>query len=335
MLKIAILGASGFTGFECIRLLQAHPDVAITHLFTLRESKSDINRYITGIKSIPQACEVFDPKQSYDIDCLIIALPHTCVFPLMPMMIQQSYKIIDLSADFRLKASQRYNMYYDIDHTCQELLLESVYGLNEFYADAIKTSKLVANPGCYAIATILALKPLTDQNLINHVVVDAKSGVSGAGKALQDTFLYANANEHISAYKTNKHRHMAEFEENCECSMIFSPHLVPMNRGILVSAYIQLNKKQTIDSIARYYQEAYENAPCVRLFIQEKQPSTQDVVGSNMANITISQVSETEAIIVSTIDNLIKGAGGNAIQSMNLMFGLAETAGLPLVAQRV
>ncbi|MAQ63895.1 MAG: N-acetyl-gamma-glutamyl-phosphate reductase [Actinobacteria bacterium] len=335
MLKVAILGASGFTGFECVRLLQFHPDVTITHLFALRESDTDIHRYLGESNSIPKTCDVFEPTQSYEIDCLIIALPHTHVHPIMADIIKQSYKIIDLSADFRLQSEQRYKTHYQNDHSCKDILNNAVYGLNEFYSDKIKTSQLVANPGCYAIATILSLKPLTDQNLIKHAVIDAKSGVSGAGKALKENFLYANANEHLSAYQTNQHRHMAEFEENCPCPMIFSPHLVPMNRGILVSSYIELNNKQTIDSIAKCYQSAYEYAPCVSISIQKTLPSTQDVVGSNMANITINQVSDNHAIIITVIDNLIKGAGGNAIQSMNLMFGLSETAGLPLVAQRV
>ena len=335
MLKVAILGASGFTGFECLRLLQRHADVSLTHLFSLRQSETDISRYLEGLNTIPKHCEVFDPQKAYDIDCLIIALPHTHVHPIMSDMIKHSYKIIDLSADFRLQSEQRYKTYYKTDHTCKELLSDAVYGLNEFYSDSIKSSQLVANPGCYALATMLSLKPLTDQNLIKHAVIDAKSGVSGAGKALKDNFLYANVNEHISAYQTNQHRHMAELEENCSCPMIFSPHLVPMSRGILVSSYIELSRKQSFDCIANYYQSAYQQAPCVSISIQKTWPSTQDVVGSNMANITLNQVSDTHAIIITVIDNLIKGAGGNAIQSMNLMFGLNETTGLPLVAQRV
>ncbi|MBI60343.1 N-acetyl-gamma-glutamyl-phosphate reductase [bacterium] len=334
MLKVAILGASGFTGFECIRLLQAHPNVVITHLFSLREPSSDINTYI-NTDSIPNNVEMFNPQTPYDIDCLIIALPHTHVFPIMPELIAHSYKIIDLSADFRLTDGNRYDMHYHNTHTCKDILDDSVYGLNEFYGTDIKKATLVANPGCYAIATILALKPLTDKSLINHVTIDAKSGVSGAGKAMQDRFLYANANEHLSAYQVNSHRHMAEFEENCPCSLTFTPHLVPMNRGILIAAYIDLTQIQVMDSLFELYQSHYESAPFVTIEANASYPSTQAVVGSNMVKISICQVNETRAIVMSTIDNLIKGAAGNAIQSMNLMFGFSETLGLPLVAQRV
>ena len=335
MLNVAILGASGFTGFECIRLLQHHSDVVISHLFSLRDTNESLVNFTGNNVSFNTTIEHFDPLKNYDIDCLLIALPHTIVHEFMPELIKHTYRIIDLSADFRLNSSDRYRLYYGMDHACESLLSEAVYGLNEYYATKIAQADLVANPGCYAIATILGLKPLTDLGMINHVVVDAKSGVSGAGKALKESNLYANANEHISAYNTNKHRHMAEFEENCPCSMIFSPHLVPMNRGILVSAYLQLSSNQTKESLEQIFQTCYENAPFVSISSTNTTPSTQDVIGTNRATISLLNVEKSQAIITVAIDNLIKGAAGNAIQTMNVMFGLPEVSGLPLIAQRV
>ena len=335
MIRVGIVGASGYTGVECVRLLQHHPNVEITALFANRSAGKSTETFFGNVSTLPNIFEEFNPKHPYDIDCLFLALPHTTVHPIMDDMMQHDYKIIDLSADFRLNSAKRYTTYYNQDHLSEQYLTKAVYGIPEYYSRDIESASLVANPGCYAISTILALKPLTDNNIIKQVIVDAKSGVSGAGKTLNESFLYCEANEHLSAYKTNKHRHMAEFEEQCKCPILFSPHLVPMNRGILATCYIETNSTQTVESVRSIYQSQYKNMPFIRTHTNNFKPSTQSVVGSNICDISILDVTKTHIVVTSAIDNLIKGAAGNAIQNLNIMFGQPQDRGLPAIAQRV
>tara|TARA_B100001989_G_scaffold112887_1_gene79177 strand:- start:280 stop:1287 length:1008 start_codon:yes stop_codon:yes gene_type:complete len=335
MIRVAILGASGYTGLECIRLLQNHQSVTITHLFANKNANKPTKEFIDS-PNLPQYFEKFDAKLLKSIDCLFIALPHTTVHPLMDDILAYDIKVIDLSADFRLNSAADYLTYYKQQHLAEHYLQSAVYGCPEYFKDQIAASRLVANPGCYAIASILAMKPLTDQALVKHVTIDAKSGVSGAGRSLSEDLLYCEVNEHIRAYSTNTHRHMAECAQLCDdVSLHFSPHLIPMSRGILASCYMSLTKEQTLQQIETYYTKAYETASFVRLLSTSAQPTTQNVVGTNRCQLIIKQLSKTDIVVFSAIDNLIKGAAGNAIQNMNIMFKLPEDTALPTIAQRI
>ena len=208
MIRVGILGASGYTGGECVRLLQHHPNVTITHLFANRSAgQPTVDSFYSN--QLPQQFKTFDTASLKDIDCLLIALPHTTVHPLMKDILKHNVKVVDLSADFRLKSALTYSNYYGQAHEAESLLAQSVYGCPEFYETEIKQSQLVANPGCYAISCILALKPLADKQWLTHATIDAKSGVSGAGKKVAEPYIYCEVNDHVSAYSTNTHRHMA------------------------------------------------------------------------------------------------------------------------------
>ena len=335
MITIAVLGASGYSGSECVRLLQHHQHINIKHLFADRCAGQSTRSFFGIHNDLPDQFEKFEPKTDYHIDCLIIALPHKTVHKIMADIARKSYKVIDLSADFRLKSVDLYHKTYDDTHQCPSLLAETVYGIAEYNKNKIKQASLVANPGCYAISSILALKPLANESLIHDVIIDAKSGVSGAGKCIEEPFIYCEINEHTRAYKTNDHRHMAEINQECDTDIIFSPHLIPMNRGILTSCYISLSKEMTQDDTYALYSQFYKEEPFVTIQTSEDQPTTQAVLGTNMCLISIKRLTETKWVVFSAIDNLIKGSAGNAIQLINIMFDLPEKAGLPTIPQRI
>jgi len=334
MIRVAVGGASGYTGSECVRLLHAHPQVEIVSLFAQKNAGASTAPYFYGQAGIPTTFDTFDPACSYDIDCLFLALPHTAVHPMMDEMAKHPYKIIDLSADFRLSSAEMYHTYYDQSHQAPSFLKHVVYGCVEYYKHDIAQAKWVANPGCNALAVILALKPLTEAGLVKQAVVDAKCGVTGAGKTVSEALLFSEVNEQCTAYKTHAHRHVAEFNEQCPCPLIFSPHLVPMQRGILASCYIETTASQTVASLMTHYETAYSQAPFIRVQ-QNKQASTRHVERSNMCELTVACVTPTHAIVFSAIDNLLKGAAGNAIEVFNVMFSLEQPTGLPQLPERV
>lgn len=332
MIRVGIVGATGYTGLECIRLLLQHPYVSIDYLFTSKQF-SDFPDYLANKKSLPDCLTYFDPKSVPELDCLFLAVPHGTVHSIMKDLETSSCKIVDLSADFRLHSADLFEQYYNQVHDYPELLNKVPYGLPELYTASIKQANIVANPGCYATASILALYPLKDR--IVSAIVDAKSGVTGAGKKVSELTHYCEVNDHVSSYSTNVHRHQVELREHCHDRIVFSPHLVPMSRGIICSCYITTNKELTYDDVVGLYENAYKNASFVRVHKTGHKVTTQDSVGSNMCDITISSVTKDLIIVFSTIDNLIKGAAGQAIQNMNIMFDLDETLGLPMCETRI
>jgi N-acetyl-gamma-glutamyl-phosphate reductase len=335
MIRVGIVGASGYTGQECVRLLSAHPQVTIAHVFANRLANSSTADYFNNKPDIPCTFEQFNPTQSYDIECLILAVPHTQAHPIMSAICVHSYKVIDLSADFRLNSSETYNATYNQEHSCKNLISKFVYGVPEIHFHAIKQASYIANPGCFAIASILALFPLTSNEGVANVIIDAKTGVSGAGKTLDESLLYCEVNEQVRAYKTNKHRHGVEIKQECGLNVLFSPHLVPMQRGILASCYVTCNKHISKSDIVNLYKNSYKNQPFISIKENNIMPSTKAVVRSNMCELSITQVENNQFVIFSAIDNLIKGSAGNAIQCLNIMFNLDQEMGIPKIAERI
>lgn len=335
MIRVGIVGASGYTGQECVRLLATHPDCEIVSLFANTLAGTSTHTLFNQEQNIPTTFEKFDSKKNYEIDCLFLAVPHTTVHPLMNDISKHSYKVIDLSADFRLSSEDSYNMTYNQHHESAHLLENFVYGIPELYYDRIKSAHYVSNPGCFAIASILALFPLASKNLINNAIIDAKTGVSGAGKTVIDNLLYCEVNEQIRAYKTNKHRHSVEIRQACGIDVLFSPHLVPMQRGILASCYITCTSTLTKNECLNLYQSCYLNQPFILIQEDNPMPSTKNVVRSNSCELSIVETHGNSFVIFSAIDNLVKGSAGNAIQCMNIMFGLNQKLGIAKIAERI
>ena len=330
MLNVGIAGASGYTGIQLCELLQNHPEVTIQSIYANKNAGklfSEVAPHFVGLETL--TFEVLDPQASYShLDVLFLALPHATSHAFLGTIIENNPKlsIIDLSADFRLSDSESFSRYYGVDHQSSTLLDQVVYGLPEYNRESLKVSKYAAIPGCYATTCILGLKPLVDVGLISgRVIIDAKSGVSGAGKTVNESLLFCEVNESFSAYKSGAHRHQAEFDMMFpNDSILFSPHLIPQNRGILASIYIDNPNSYTQDEIVNVYESAYHNEPFIRL-VDTDSPSTRFAVGSNYCAITPKVIDNGQTIaIFSATDNLIKGAAGQAVQVFNIMHGFEE-----------
>ncbi|MHB8184145.1 MAG: N-acetyl-gamma-glutamyl-phosphate reductase, partial [Candidatus Desulforudaceae bacterium] len=270
-------------------------------------------------------------------DVLFTALPHGHSMDVAREVLKKGKKLVDLGADFRIREARIYEQWYGVDHTAPELLNQAVYGLPEIYRDAVRETSLVANPGCYPTASILALAPLLRRGLVytDSIIVDAKSGVSGAGRSFSLKGHFAETNENFQAYNVASHRHTPEIEQELsllageELLINFTPHLVPMTRGILATVYVNLKKYYDREELYTIFAEFYRDEPFVRLLPPGVLPQTKAVAGSNHCDIGIVSDSRTNrAIILSAIDNLVKGASGQAIQNMNLMLGIDETTAL-------
>ena len=342
MIKAGIIGATGYAGEQLAWLLYKHPKVSVE--FYSSHNYADIpyneiyNNYYGFIESICVNMETAISKLS-NINVLFIALPHGKAFDITRKALSLGVKVIDLGADFRLKSKKVYEDWYEIKHESAVLLENAVYGLTELNREAIKKCNLLANPGCYPTATILALTPLLKNNLIdiNSIIVDAKSGVSGAGRSASIGSLFTECNESIKAYAVASHRHTPEIEQELSkvssgnVIITFTPHLVPMNRGILSTCYGTLNNDLTTEELIDLYREFYKDDYFIKIL--NGLPETRWVRGSNLCHIGIKVDKRTKrVIIVSAIDNLIKGAAGQAVQNMNIMFGLEETLGLDIIA---
>ena len=342
MIKAGIIGATGYAGEQLAWLLYKHPKVNVE--FYSSHNYADIpyneiyNNYYGFIESICVNMETAISKLS-NINVLFIALPHGKAFDITQKALSLGVKVIDLGADYRLKSKEVYEEWYGVKHESAELLENAVYGLTELNREAIKKCNLLANPGCYPTATILALTPLLKNNLIdiNSIIVDAKSGVSGAGRAASIGSLFTECNESIKAYAVASHRHTPEIEQELSkvssgnVIITFTPHLVPMNRGILSTCYGTLNSDLTTEELIDLYRAFYKEDYFIKIL--NALPETRWVRGSNLCHIGIKVDKRTKrVIIVSAIDNLIKGAAGQAVQNMNIMFGLEETLGLDIIA---
>jgi len=332
-MRAAIIGATGYTGLELIRILSRHPEVEITALTSERYVGQRYDQVYPAVGAI--ARRVLEPLNADAIadraDVIFTAVPHKEAMQVVPAFIKKKKKVIDLSADFRLTDKATYEKWYDA-HTAPELLAKAVYGLPEINRKKIKKAQLVANPGCYPTSIILPLTPLLKDDLIDTgaIIADSKSGVSGAGRSLKTGSLFCEASESFKAYGILKHRHQPEIDEQLSglcgkpVSITFSPHLLPMNRGMLSTIYVTLKRPMSSSAVQNLLTGHYKNEPFVRILPEGTLPQTGWVRGSNYCDIGFA-LSGRRLVLVSVIDNLVKGASGQAVQNMNIMMGLRET----------
>lgn len=338
MIRVAIAGASGYTGFELIRLLGAHPEVELTTISSRGYEGSRLDDVYPALRGhcnlVFQAPE--PDTLASQADLVFTALPHQAAMELVPDLLAREVKVVDLSADYRLRDAEVYGAWYQ-PHQNPELLAEAVYGLPELYRERIAAARLVANPGCYPTSVILALAPMLVGGLImpESVIADSKSGVTGAGRGLAVTSHYCEVNDGFKAYKVTEHRHTPEIEQELSrlagrsIQVTFTPHLVPMSRGILSTVYATLAAGATREAIDQAYAGFYRQAPFVRLCGSGTLPTTLQVRGSNYCDLGWRVDNRTgRLIVISVIDNLTRGASGQAICNMNLMNGWPETWGL-------
>ena len=344
MVKVGIIGATGYAGNELVRLLLGHKDVEIVWLGSrsyIDQKYSDVYRNM--FKLVDARCMDDNMEQLADeVDVIFTATPQGLCASLVNDEILSKVKIIDLSADFRLKNVDIYEKWYKLEHKSPQYIDEAVYGLCEINRDKVNNNtRIIANPGCYTTTSILTLYPLVKEGIINPdtIIIDAKSGTSGAGRGAKVANLFCEVNESMKAYGVGTHRHTPEIEEQLgyacgrdDLKLIFTPHLVPMNRGILVTAYASLTKDVTYEEVKAAYDACYENETFVRVLDKDVCPQTKWVEGSNYVDINFVIDERTGRIIMmGALDNLVKGAAGQAVQNMNLLFGLPESEGLELV----
>lgn len=346
MIKVGIVGGTGYTGVECIRLLLGHPEVSI-HAVTSRgeagRSVSEVFPSMRGCLDIPfQAPE---HEVLAECDVVFFATPNGTAMRQTPALLEAGVKVIDLAADFRLRDAEVWAQWYGEPHACPELLEEAVYGLPELNRTAISQARLVANPGCYPTATTLGFLPLIESGLIAEqtLIADCKSGVTGAGRQAALRLNYSEVNESFSAYGASGHRHHPEISQNLASiaqlseqpapGLVFTPHLVPMQRGIHATLYAKPSKTLPLAELQTLFEARYADEPAVDVLPTGQHPLTASVRGINVCRIALHYAADAEhVVILSVIDNLVKGAAGQALQNMNLMFGFDERAGLQAAA---
>lgn len=331
MLKVGIIGATGYTGGELARLLCNHPNMDL-EVMTSRgkagEEVSSVHGYLEGFVDL-EFQESIGPDD--DLDLVFLATPHGASMEHVPKLMDMGVKVVDLSGDYRLGDAQVYSEWYGKEHTDQKNLANAAYGIPELFRDEIAGAQLVANPGCYPTASILALAPLFSGGLVSgDVIIDAKSGTSGAGASPSARTHHPVCGESVLAYNTGKHRHQPEIDITLHRlgpggGVFFSPHLVPFIRGILVSCYLDIKEKSDQASVLNAYQEFYEGERFVKV---TDEASIRDVVGSNRCQIAPVVMGPGKVAVFASIDNLVKGASGQAIQCANLMSGLPEHTGI-------
>ena len=340
--KIAIVGASGYSGEVLVQLLLNHPQaelVAVTSRQNTGQTLAQVFPKFT-VHPASQAIRFTEPNAEVvakQADIVFLALPHGVAAEYAVPLLNAGSVVIDLSADFRLKSAETYKEFYAHEHPAADLLKKSVYGLPEIHRDAIKKSLLIASPGCYPTSILLPTIPLLQSGLVktSGIIADSMSGVSGAGRKVEQDYLFCECNESVRPYGVPKHRHLSEIEEQLSLAartpivMQFTPHLIPVNRGILTTLYFEPTRELSEQKIADCYKKAYGQEPFVRLLEGKSLPDTKNVVGTNAIEIAWRLDPRTGRLIVmSAIDNLVKGASGQAVQSMNIICGFPETAGL-------
>ena len=343
MVKVGIIGATGYAGNELVRILLGHKDVEIVWLGSrsyIDQNYSDVYRNM--FKLVDAKCMDDNMEQlANEVDVIFTATPQGLCASLVNDDILSKVKIIDLSADFRLKNVDIYEKWYKLEHKSPQYIDEAVYGLCEINRDKVtKDTRIIANPGCYTTTSILTLYPLVKEGIINSdtIIIDAKSGTSGAGRGAKVANLFCEVNESMKAYGVGTHRHTPEIEEQLgyacgrdDLKLIFTPHLVPMNRGILVTAYANLAKDVTYEDVKAAYDKYYDKEYFVRVLPKDVCPETRWVEGSNFVDIGFKIEPRTNRIIaMGALDNLVKGAAGQAVQNMNLLFGFDENEGLKM-----
>lgn len=343
MVKVGIIGATGYAGNELVRILLGHKDVEIVWLGSrsyIDQNYSDVYRNM--FKLVDAKCMDDNMDQlANEVDVIFTATPQGLCASLVNDEILSKVKIIDLSADFRLKDVDIYEKWYKLEHKAPQYIDEAVYGLCEINRDKVnKDTRIIANPGCYTTTSILTLYPLVKEGIINPdtIIIDAKSGTSGAGRGAKVANLFCEVNESMKAYGVGTHRHTPEIEEQLgyacgrdDLKLIFTSHLVPMNRGILVTAYANLAKDVTYEDVKAAYDKYYDKEYFVRVLPKDVCPETRWVEGSNFVDIGFKIEPRTNRIIaMGALDNLVKGAAGQAVQNMNLLFGFEENEGLKI-----
>lgn len=336
MTRIAIIGGSGYTALELIKILLRHPAAEIVAVTTRQEDLpmvAELHPSLTG--RIQLRTEPFDADKlvARGVECAFGCLPHGVSMSTLPALLDRGLRVIDLSADYRLRDPNVYAQWYGHSHLDLAYLAQAVYGLPELYAEEIATAQLIANPGCYPQSAILGLAPLVAGNHINlnDIVVDSKSGVSGAGRSLKLSSLFVECNESVSAYAVGQHRHTPEIEQALSeiagqsVELIFTPHLVPMDRGIFSTIYAMPRRPITQDQALDLFRDYYARAPFI--LIRNDLPATKDTFGSNFIHLTVRMVRERLVVLVCE-DNLIRGASGVAVQNFNLMYGHDQRTGL-------
>jgi N-acetyl-gamma-glutamyl-phosphate reductase len=333
MTKVGVIGGTGYTGGELSRILCVHPDVEIAALTSRQNAGkkvSDVHTFLKGYLDIEFTEKISETK---DLDLVFVATPHGVAMEELPSLVDSGVKVIDLSGDYRLHDVQMYEKWYGHKHTDAENLEKTVYGLPELFRDKIKGAGIVANPGCYATCAILACAPIMKSGLVDQdIIIDAKSGTSGAGMVPSPRLHHPTCGESIIPYSVGTHRHTPEIEmavdmfAGSHTKVMFVPQLIPIVRGILSSCYFKLNKDLDDAQVAEIYKKQYDGEPFVH-YVQE--PSIRAVVGSNHAHVA-SKVIGDKVVAFGVLDNLVKGASGQAVQCMNLMLGFKETSGLNL-----
>jgi len=336
-IRVAVLGASGYTGADLIRLVARHPNIAITALIAKGHAGQALAQVFPHLATLDLPALVTSDQVNWGtVDVAFCGLPHATAHSEIAKL-PERVKVIDMSADFRLRDLAVYAEWYGGEHSAPHLLKSAVYGLTEHYENEIKSARLVACPGCYPTAVLLALLPLAKAKLIktDGVIIDAKSGVSGAGRTLKQNILFSEAGEGLSPYSIGNHRHVPEIEQELSVAtggrvtVNFTPHLVPMSRGELCTCYVELAGKTSAGDLRHALAKAYAASPFVHVVEEGTIPATQHVRGSNFCHIGVfADRIRGRAIVISAIDNLVKGSAGQALQNFNLMYGFDEALGL-------
>lgn len=337
MIRASIIGATGYAGVDLLRLLLNHREVSVELLTSESYAGQPISQVYPHLRGYVDTVLIkMDIKRiAENSDVVFVALPHGHAMNVVPKLLAAGVKVIDFGADYRLHDRTVYEQWYKVTHTSPNM--QAVYGLPELHREAIKKARLVANPGCYTTASILGIAPLLKAGLVRRdpIIVDAKSGISGAGRGLGLNAHYPESTENVRAYNIGGHRHTPEIEQELalaagtDITISFTPHLMPMSRGILSTCYLTLQKDVAMGQITEAYRQAYENEFFVRLLGAGQYPATKYVRGTNHCDIAWHVDPRTNrVVVVSAIDNLMKGASGQALQNMNIVFGLPETEGL-------
>lgn len=339
-IKVGIVGGTGYTGVELLRLLAAHPGVELTAITSRGEKGAKVSDLFPNLRGRVDLAFV-EPDEAVlgKCDVVFFATPNGTAMNSAPVLLGEGVRIIDLAADFRLRQPQEWEQWYGMPHACPELLAEAVYGLPEVNREAIRHARLVANPGCYPTAVQLGFLPLLEAGLIDRqsLIADAKSGVSGAGRKAEVGILLCEAGDNFKAYNVAAHRHWPEIRQGLSAAtgkpveLVFVPHLTPMIRGIHATLYATLTDSKA--DLQAVFEGRYANEPFVDVMPPKSHPETRSVRGANQCRLAVHQPRNGKTVVVlSVIDNLVKGAAGQAVQNMNLMFGLPETTGLEGIA---
>lgn len=343
-IRVGIIGATGYVGMELARLLYRHPYFEITALCSRSSNGTAFSSLYPAFKGlIDIELSPIDPKQLAETcDVAITALPHGVSAQIVPQLLAEGLKVLDHSGDFRFKDVETYERAYNLEHPRPDLLKEAVYGLPELYREELKQTRLISNPGCYPTCTVLALAPLAEEYSLDGIIVDAVSGTTGAGRKQDALYTVAEMGQNFKPYGVSGHRHIPEMEEKLsmlgknQARIIFTPHLLPVGRGMMASIYVPVEENFYIEVMQAKYEAYYQGEPFVRVLPQGQLPQMSSVVGSNFCDIGLAYDKTNHLLkIFSTIDNLGKGACSQAVQALNLMCGFDETAGLQEIAPAI